>query len=287
MQLIALVFLSTFGFNGDAERAQFVTQNGLSEFVYYMQKYNNGYNFNGNDDANNDDANQGYNDFDDLPLCEQSNGNYVGLGCNDDGTFAIMYFSDKYCLKTTGDVYDKLRSLNRQLRTYKSCATIYKGGSSDNGYTLPSVLVQNSDSCSSLETSLCTDSSSMKSRRSHTSRSSSGSRTGALSMQSLSQKSWVTKLKYVTAGILLLASFVMFTGILFTNRRRRRALMQRKYRQSKSRKSKSRSGRSSRSKSKSRDGRASTKSPSRKSSKAPKSRDDDDDDDDGNGGVFS
>jgi hypothetical protein len=267
-----------------------VTQNGLAEFVYYLQKYNNGYNLEGNDDGNNNDdgnGNQGYNDFDDLPLCEQANnGNYVGLGCNDDGTFAMMYFTDKYCLTPTGDVYDKLRTLNRQLRTYKSCATIYKsGGYDNNGYTLPAVLIRNSDSCSSLETSLCTDSSSMKSRRSHTSRS--ASKSSALNMQSLSQKSWVTKLKYVTAGVLLLASFVMFTGILFTNRRRRRALMQRKYRQSKSRKGKSKSGRSSRSKSKPRDGRPSTKSPSRRSSRAPRSRDDDEAEEEGNGGVFS
>lgn len=251
--------------------------------MYYLQKYNNGYNLNGNEDGEADDGgNSGYYDFDDLPLCEQSNGNYVGLGCNDDGTFAIVYYSDKYCLKPSGDVYDKLRSLNRQLRTYKSCATIYKnGGYDNNGYTLPAALVKNSESCSSLETGLCTDSSAMKSRRSHTSKS--GSKGNALSMSSLSQKSWMTKLKYVTAGILLLASFVMFTGILFTNRRRRRALMQRKYKQSKSRKTKSRS---SRSKSKSRDGRSSsTKSP-RRSSKTAKSRDGYDDDE-GNGGVFS
>jgi len=45
--------------------------------------------------------------------------------------------------------------------------------------------------------------------------------------------SWVTKLKYVIGGGFLLASFIMFTGILFTNRRRRRAMMMRKYRQAK------------------------------------------------------
>jgi hypothetical protein len=35
----------------------------------------------------------------------------------------------------------------------------------------------------------------------------------------------------VAGAFLLISSFVMFTGILFTNRRRRRALIQRKYRQ--------------------------------------------------------
>src|SRR3569623_1039787 len=104
----------------------------------------------GNDDGNNDDGI--YFGFDDLPVCDQANGNYVGLGCSDDGSFGIVYYSDKYCLMPTGDVYDRLRSLNRQLRSYKSCATVYKGGSYDNnnGNTLPAVLIQNAESCSSL-----------------------------------------------------------------------------------------------------------------------------------------
>merc|ERR1719232_2256876 len=60
-------------------------------------------------------------------------------------------------------------------------------------------------------------------------------------VHSVATRSWVTKLKYVAGGMLLVASFVMFTGILFTNRRRRRALMQRKYRQNRKGRARSKS----------------------------------------------
>jgi len=214
---------------------------------------------NGDDDGNNDDDG-GYNgNYDELPYCEEANGYYLGVGCADDGTFALVYYSDAYCLQPTGNTYDRLQSLNRALRSYKSCSTIYKSGNDgNNGYTLPSMLVSNSESCTSLDSGLCSDSSVMKTRKSHTSTS-----RHIPGVRSISSKTWLTKLKYVVAGLLLVASFVMFTGILFTNRRRRRALMQRKYRQSKRRKSKS--GRSSRTKSKSRDDRSRDKSSSRRS----------------------
>lgn len=217
----------------------------------------------GDDDYGDDDDDGGYyngnGDYDDLPTCEESNGSYIGIGCADDGTFALVYFSDQYCLQPTGNTYDKLRSLNRSLRTYKSCSNIYSNGGNDDGSSLPSMLVASSESCSSLDSGLCTDTSAMKNRRSQTSTSHFSG------VRSIGSKTWVTKLKYVVAGLLLVASFVMFTGILFTNRRRRRALMQRKYKQSKRRKSKSRS---SRSKSKSRDDRSSREKSSRRSSKS-------------------
>lgn len=185
-------------------------------------------------------------------MCE----NGIGLGCADDGTFSLQYFDDQYCLKPSGKTYDKLNSLNRALKTYKNCAGIYYSGNGNNdGKTLPYYLISASESCSSLDSGFCVDNSAMKGRRSH-----SSSYT-AMSRNFGGGKSWVTKLKYATGGLLLVASFVMFTGILFTNRRRRRALLQRKYRQSRSdRKIKSKS--SSRSKSKSRD-RKSSRSRSR------------------------
>lgn len=220
---------------------QFVTKYGLPEFLGYLAKYdaNNpfGDNYNGADDDQYDDDKNGNNnengDFDDLPLCE----NGIGLGCADDGTFSLLYFEDSYCLKPTGKTYDRLKSLNRALRTYKNCAGIYYNGQNDNGgKSLPYYLISTSETCSSLDSGFCADNSAMKDRRSHTSSSHL-----AMSRNFGGGKSWVTKLKYATGGMLLLASFVMFTGILFTNRRRRRALLQRKYRQSRSRKSKSRS----------------------------------------------
>jgi hypothetical protein len=227
---------------------QFVTTNGLGEFIYYLSQYDANNPFGdyynaddyGGDDDNAYDGN--YNDgYENLPVCEQGNNGYIGLGCADDGTFSLQYFEDEYCLQPSGKTYDRLRSLNRALKTYRNCAGIYYGGNDDNdGSSLPQYLIGSSDSCSSLDSSLCIDTSAMQSRKSST-----GSRFAHKSASFASGgKSWVTKLKYATGGLLLLASFVMFTGILFTNRRRRRALMQRKYRQSKrhgSRKSSSRS----------------------------------------------
>lgn len=133
------------------------------------------------------------------------------------------------------------------MKTYKNCAGIwYNGDGGDDGYTLPQYLISMSESCSSLDSKYCTDSSAMKDRKSHS--GSSGLSIG----RTIANKTWVTKLKYAVGGLLLLASFVMFTGILFTNRRRRRALLQRKYRQSRQKRkhrSKSKSRKSSRSRS--------------------------------------
>ena len=244
---------------------QFITKEGVSEFIYYLSEYDNNNAFGyyvGNDDGNEDDAEAGY---DNLPICEQYNGKYVGVGCTDDGYFALEYFEDSYCTNPTGSVYDSLKTLNRALKPYRSCATVQKSGrnndDSNNG-GLATMLLKTSDSCSSLDSDLCTDNAYMKSRRSHT------TKTNRISTSvGLSAKTWLTKLKYVVAGMLLLASFVMFTGILFTNRRRRRALMQRKYKQSSKKRSK-RDDRSSRSKSKTREKSDRTKSSSSRRSKS-------------------
>jgi len=154
---------------------------------------------------------------------------------------------------TSSGTYHTLDKLNYQLQTYKNCAEIYS--SSDGDDTLLQYLVPYSESCSSLDNAYCTDDSAMSSRRS--SASSGGRFSGAASV--VGDSSWGTKLKYVMGALLLLGSFIMFTGILFTNRRRRRALMQRKFKQSSSksaRDEKSRS-RTSKSRSKSRESRRS------------------------------
>lgn len=173
-----------------------------------------------------------------LPVCEYSdNGYYIGMGCSDYGDFVVKAYSDENCFEAKDDTtYDSLNQLNKLLKNYKSCASA--GG--DNA--LAQKLVAYSNSCTSLDNSLCQNGDTVSSLLSS---SKSGSAHRAKSQAS--SKSWVTKLKYVAGGMLLVASFVMFTGILFTNRRRRRALMQRKYRQSKK-------GRSSRSKSRGHDG---------------------------------
>lgn len=232
---------------------QFVTVDGFGYFLAYLNEHdaNNpfGDNYNGAADDDDNAAGGNYNgDFDDLPVCEQGDNGYVGLSCADDGTFELSYFNDEYCLQPTGNTYDSLNTLNNAMKTYKNCAGIWYGGDNgDDGYTLPQYLISMSEACSSLDSGYCTDNSSMKSRRSH-SKSSSGLSLG----RTIASKSWVTKLKFAVGGLLFLASFVMFTGILFTNRRRRRALLQRKYRQSRQKRkhrSKSKSRKASRSRS--------------------------------------
>ena len=228
-----------------------MTTFGFGEFIYYLQTYdaNSPFADYGNDDYYGGDdyisQNGGFN-VANLPVCEYSNsGYYIGMGCSDYGEFVLKEYSDQNCFQAVDDsVYDSLDQINKLLKNYKSCTSAYSG---DNQNSLAHKLVSYSNSCTSLDNSLCQNGDTVSSLL-------SSSKTGSASKakaRASSSKSWVTKLKYVAGGMLLVASFVMFTGILFTNRRRRRALMQRKYRQSKksrSSRSKSRSGRDAESK---------------------------------------
>jgi hypothetical protein len=237
---------------------QFVSTTGLPDFIYTLQTYDP----NSPWANNNDDGNGGNDwDYDNIPLCEQSDYGYIGLGCSS-GQFILEYFDDAYCLSPTGQSYDSLSSLNSKLSSYSSCSAIYQNG---NDYNAAQQLVAYSTPCSSLDSSYCTDSEALSNRRGSNSILHKG--TGSSGYY----KSWGTKAKYVMGGLLLLAAFIMFTGILFTNRRRRRALLQRKFRQ---RSRSHRSRKSSKSRSKSRDGRGSsssrrTKSRTRSSSRGP------------------
>lgn len=253
---------SSVGCNSNTYRETFVTNVGISEFIGYLKAYDANSPFNSNSDST-----DGWN-VDELPMCEKTDQGYLGVGCASDGTFSIQIFQDAYCLSSVG-TYNSLDKLNYNLKHYKSCVGMYSSSNGgDNAFATN--VIPNTASCSSLDSALCTDDSAMSNRRG--SASSSARRSHSVSSASR-QKSWSTKLKYVAGAFLLIISFVMFTGILFTNRRRRRALIQRKYRQTsrssrgddKSRKSASRSksrdpsrrsrsvsGRSKRSKSRSR-----------------------------------
>lgn len=255
--------------------SQFVTTFGFGEFIYYLQTYdaNSPFANNGNDDYYGSDdyfsQNGGFS-VDNLPVCEYSDsGYYIGMGCSSDGGFVLKEYSDQNCFQPVDDssVYDSLDQINNLLKNYKSCVSADSG---NNGNSLAQKLVYYSDSCSSLDNSLCQNGDSISSLL-------SSSKTGSASKAKshASSKSWVTKLKYVAGGMLLVASFVMFTGILFTNRRRRRALMQRKYRQS-------RKSRSSRSKS-----RGGHDAESKRSSARSKSRNRDKERDAEPSGVFT
>lgn len=193
-------------------------------------------------------------------MCE----NGIGMTCASDGSFALEYFDDSYCMQPSGKTYDQLSTLNSNMNTYSNCQNIYQYGDQYGNVLVP-YLMSISYPCTSVVSGLCVDSASAETRQEiassnggslHFSRKSSGG-----------SHTWLTKLKYVAGGLLLLASFVMFTGILFTNRRRRRALMQRKYRQAR-RSGDDRSRRSSRSKSKGRE-----RDSSRKSRRSSRSRD--------------
>lgn len=183
--------------------------------------------------------------------------------------FTLAYYDDQYCMARTGNTADSLNGVNNLMSSYESCTSVYlnnddaNGGGNNQG-SLISSLIYYSSPCTSYDYSLCKDYYNFEER------SNGVSRVNGLSTSSFSNaaagghQSWVTKLKYVIGGLFLLASFIMFTGILFTNRRRRRAMMMRKYRQAKkakkdkgrdsgSRKSRSDSKRRSKSKSRSKE----------------------------------
>jgi hypothetical protein len=241
-----------------------VTKDGVSNFITHLAEYDT---YGSLYDATDDDA-EADNADGAVATCEKINGNYVGLGCGEDGSFVLEYYSDAYCLTPTGKVYDKLKTLNNQLKSYRSCSQIPVAQGGEDGSLIQN-LVYYSDSCSSLDSGLCSDTSSMRTRRSYSSGTNSYLSHNRFS--SSATRTWLTKLKYVAGGVLLLASFVMFTGILFTNRRRRRALMQRKYRQSRGSSARDAGSRRSKSRSKSKSRDASRKSRSKSKSRISES----------------
>ena len=214
-----------------------------------MQTYDSNFNYNGDDTYG----------FDALPHCSQGNKGYIGLDCNSNDGFSISYFNDQYCVSRTGNVYNKLSSINKVINNYESCMHAWSFGD-DSDSSLVHKLVYYSEPCTSLDYNLCQDNAVFQTRSASVGKT-TRSRQGWASRSMGGHKSWVTKLKYVVGGLFLLASFIMFTGILFTNRRRRRAMMMRKYRQAKKAKrekqkdgSSKRSGSKPRSKSRNREG---------------------------------
>mmetsp|Transcript_3627 Transcript_3627/g.7564 ORF Transcript_3627/g.7564 Transcript_3627/m.7564 type:complete len:398 (-) Transcript_3627:225-1418(-) len=266
--------------NSGNYKESFVTVTSVNDFIGYVE---NLYGFT-------EDNYGGY-----YPLCGDQNQNHEGgegegggggggrklgypegISCSSDASFQIEQFYDNYCLTRTGAVSDSLDYLNKDMSKL-SCLNVYgnNGGRRVEDGNLIQNLIDISESCSSYDSALCKDSAAAEERHTYSGGSSSSGVFARKHAISAGGQTWFTKLKYVSGGLLLLASFVMFTGILFTNRRRRRALMQRKYRQAKrsgrsGRSVDGRSRRSSRSASKARDS-ASRKSSSR--SRRSKSRD--------------
>ncbi len=224
-----------------------MTTTGVSEFVANLEENDQNFNF--------DDDNYAY---DDLPECYGGDNGYVGVDCSD-GAFALSYYNDQYCMSRTGTTYDNLNGINSIMNSYKSCTKVQSNNDGD-GNGLVSSLIKYSTPCVAADFQLCSNDAAFLERSYG---ASSVSIIPTWTSVSSAHQTWITKLKYVIGGGFLLASFIMFTGILFTNRRRRRAMMMRKYRQAKKAKrhkgrdgSKSRKSRSSskrRSKSKSRE----------------------------------
>lgn len=228
---------------------QFLTQDGLSEFAYLMETYD-AYSPISQDIVG------------DLPMCEQgSDGYYLSVGCASDGSFTVDEFSDAYCVKRVG-TYTYLQDINNIFKNYfRSCYGIYSANTDESvSYSAAGALVQSSKACTNLDSPLCQD----------TQRISEASSGKISTMSSIggtvANFNVANKAKYALGTLCLIGSLFMFLGILFTNRRKRRAMMHRKMRASRSKRSSSKKRSSSRQKS------SSSRSKSRSRGDASRSR---------------
>lgn len=287
---VAYSLYSNNGCGSSNRKGSFVTKDGVAAFAEILAGYSNAF---GNDDENDDM------ELDNFPVCEQLDGDddagtYYSVGCNEDGSFTIATFSDAYCLQfiETIDIrdddyyydddneYSFINQLNNKLM----------GVGCTDSSDFAGYLVPYSEPCTSLDSSMCSDNDFQTS-------DSLLSKTESLFTNSPIAMTWSNKLKYVLGASLLLASAIMFLGILFMNRRRRRAMMHRKYRSSsrnrergddsRSRKKRSSSRRGGRSESgrSSRRSKSRTRSRSRSKSKARESSEPKKEESDG--GVFA
>lgn len=170
------------------------------------------------------------NNVGDLPTCEQGNdGYYLGVGCASDGTFTIDTFSDQYCQERVG-TYDYLSDVNYIFKNnFKSCYTIYSANTDESvDYSTAGALVKASKSCTHLDSPVCSSTERIDD-------ATSGKIGSSLSSagHSIVNFNVANKAKYALGTLCLIGSLFMFLGILFTNRRKRRAMMHRKMRASK------------------------------------------------------
>lgn len=201
-----------------------MTKGGVAEFAYDMGYYSS------NSPISEDDAEY-------MPICEEDgNGYYLSVGCSSSGGFSVDRYTDAYCLQKY-DTYEELSNFNSALtnNNLNKCFIAYDPYSDESAYnSLSHYLVPNSAGCSSTESMHCTSSEFVSSA------GSSGGFQKSNSFKSQEVLSLTNKLKYGMGGVMLGGSVIMFFGILFTNRRKRRALMHRKFRSGPASRSKSR-----------------------------------------------
>lgn len=193
-------------------RETFVTKTGLSEFAYTLETY--GYNSPISEDQ-----------FADLPMCEQdSYGYYLSVGCSTTGTFRIDRFSDQYCMQYL-DTYDNLSNLNYNMKSLSKCYNCYdsnQGG--DVNSSLCTYLIPYSGSCSTIDSSICKTNDFVKLYG-----SSKGLKSKGRNVGTSFNTDFGNKLKFGMGLFMLSCSTFMFVMILFSNRRKRLALMHRKF----------------------------------------------------------
>lgn len=197
-------------------KESFVTKDGVSEFVYNIGTY--GY----SPPVTSDDV-------DSLPICEYDGSQYYyGTGCSASGQFTIDLFSDAYCTQFY-QTADYLSNFNSAMKSLNKCYNTYSSKTDeDPSYSLASILVSESGHCSQAESSLCKSNNFVQNSGSYS--SSSGQRASARFTSG--SGSFTNNLKYGLGFAMMLGTLVMFVGILFTNRKKRRAMMHRKFRQS-------------------------------------------------------
>lgn len=200
---------------------QYVTQDGLAEFAYLMGTYDNYSPIN-------------QEKVGDLPMCEAgSNGYYLSVGCATDGSFTIDEFSDQYCLQRVG-TYSYLNDINNIFKNYfHSCYKIYSSQTDASvAYSTAGALISGSKSCTALDNAMCQNTERVTSQ---------AKSTGSLASTGHSFMNFnvANRAKYLLGSLCLVGSVIMFLGILFTNRRKRRAMMHRKMRASRARRSSS------------------------------------------------
>merc|ERR1712194_811819 len=153
---------------------------------------------------------------------------------------------------------------------FQSCYGIYSANTDESvDYSAAGALVSASKACSALDSSLCQDTERISSA------SSGKINTIASAGHTIANFNVANKAKYALGTLCLIGSLFMFLGILFTNRRKRRAMMHRKMRASRSKRSSSKKrsssspkSSSSRSKSRSRGDAHRSRSKSRARSKS-------------------